>query len=276
MKKSLLALVCLCGVLACSRLDIALSWADTFIVSQVDDYFDITSSQKKELKESLKKDIAKVRKEQFDVWATEMRKFEKNLREGTLTAGAFHSYFEKTINTSRTIQPYFTDSAVKFISSATSQQLEHFERTLRKKNIDDEKKIQSGKKTRDESRKKYLRWVDMWIGSLSKEQEELLNQHLTNHPFPAAALLKNKKYVLEKFTEARKSPEGLKNFVRSYYSDKYKHADPEYLSALTSYQTGLEKFMFELLQTLSEKQKKHLSENLTSKASSLVTLAAKD
>lgn len=276
MNKVILCLLCFIGVIGCTRLDIAISWADTYMVSQVDDYFDINSTQSKELKESLKTDIAKVRKEQFVLWAEEMRRFEKAVREGTVTEESFHDYFEKTLNTSRKIQPYFTDSAVKFISTATPDQLEHFERTLRKKNIEDEKKIQNGQKARDESRKKYLRWVEMWIDSLSNDQEQLLNQHLNDDPFPALAQIKNKTYVLEKFHEARKSPEGLKNFVRNYYNNKYQYADPEYQKALTNYQARLEKFMFRLIKSLNEKQKKLLSENLTSKASSLEKLAAKE
>lgn len=276
MKKFLLALLCLVGIVSCTRLDIAVSWADTYIVSQVDDYFDITSTQSKDLKASLKKDIAKVRTEQFMIWAAELRRFEKDLSEDRLDEQTFHDYFVKTLETSKKIQPYFSDTAVKFISSASPAQLEHFERTLRKKNIENEKKIQDGKKARYETRKKYLRWVDMWVDSLTKDQEQLLNQHLTDVPFPALAQIKNRNYTLEKFHEARKSPEGLKNFVRNYYNNKYQYADPEYRQALQNYQTELEKFMFSLIKSMNDKQKKHLSENLTEKASSLERLAAKE
>lgn len=276
MKRLFLGLLCFTGIVSCSRLDIAVSWADTYIVSQVDDYFDITSTQSKALKESLKNDITKVRHEQFVLWATELRRFEKEVREETLTAESFHDYFEKTLQTSKKIQPYFADSAVKFISTATPAQLEHFERTLRKKNVEDEKKIQNGQKARNEARKKYLRWVEMWIESLTKDQYQLLDQHLNDNPFPALEQIKNKNYVLEKFHEARKSPESLKNFVRNYYNNKYQYADPEYQKALTKYQAELEKFILSLIKSLNEKQKKLLSESLISKASSLEKLAAKD
>lgn len=276
MKRLLAIILCFTATVSCSKLDVAVSWADTYIVSQVDDYFDIKSTQRKDLKESLKKDIDKIRKEQFPVWAAELRRFEKDVREDTLNEASFHDYFEKTLDTSKKIQPYFADTAVKFISTTTPAQLEHFERTLRKNNVEDEKKIQNGKKTRNETRKKYLRWVEMWIDSLSKDQDQLLNQHLDENPFPALALVKNKNYVLEKLHEARKSPESLKNFVRNYYHNKYQYADPDYQKALVSYQAGLEKFIYSLIKSMNEKQKKLLSESLTEKASSLERLAAKD
>ncbi|MGZ3743787.1 MAG: DUF6279 family lipoprotein [Pseudobdellovibrionaceae bacterium] len=277
MKKTFLKygslLLFILGSLSCSRLDIAVNWADTYIIYQVDDYFDISSQQSKELKESLKKDFLKIRHEQFNKWAATLRQFNKNILENTLSEEIFHDYFTKTLEASRQLPTYFVNTAVKFIASTNQTQLEHFEKTVRKKNIEDQKKIQNGETARNESRKKYLRWIDMWIGPLSKEQTQLLNQHLNTHPFPAQAQLANKIYILEKFHESRKSPEGLKNFVRNYYNNKYEVENPEYLQALAAYQTELEKFLFQLIQSLNEKQKRTLSENLSEKSSALEKLS---
>lgn len=276
MRNLVIILICLLSLVSCTKLDVAVSWADTYVISQIDDYFDINSQQRKDLKESLKKDIKKIRVEQFPEWAAELRRFQKDISDDKLTDVSFHDYFVKTLETTKKIQPYFTDTAVKFIATTTTPQLEHFERTLRKKNVEDEKKIQDGKKARDESRKKYLRWTEMWIDSLSKDQDQLLNQHLTNNPFPALEQIKNKNYVLEKFHEARKSPEDLKKFVRNYYNNKYQYADPEYQKALSTYQADLEKFIFQLIKSMSEKQKKALSDSLTERANSLERLATKE
>jgi hypothetical protein len=276
MKKFLICITCSLGIISCTRLDFAVNWADTYIASQVDDYFDLTSQQNKDLKESLTKDIRRIRKEKFPLWAEHLHRFEKDLRENNLTGERFHKYFVESLETSKTLQPYFTTTAVTFISTATLAQLEHFERTLRKKNIEDKEQIQNRQKARNETRKKYLRWTDLGIDTLSKDQEQLLNQHLNDHPFPAQAQIKNKAYILEKFNEARKSPEGLKNFVRSYYDNKSQLAAPEYRQALGTYQIELEKFIFQLVQSLNEKQKRFLSEQLLEKASSLKKLAAKD
>ena len=114
------------------------------------------------------------------------------------------------------------------------------------------------------------------MDSLTKGQEQLLNQHLTDTPFPVLAQIKNRNYSLEKFGEARKSTEDLKSFVRNYYNNKYQYEDPEYRQALHSYQAELEKFIFSLIKSMNEKQKKYLSENLSEKASILERLAAKE
>ncbi|HEY8270055.1 MAG TPA: hypothetical protein VIG33_04155, partial [Pseudobdellovibrionaceae bacterium] len=132
--------LCIFGTLSCSRLDIAVNWADTYIVSQVDDYFDLTSQQNKELKESLKKDILKIRQEQFLDWARELRRFNKYILEKNLNEETFHKYFAKALDTTRKLQSYFANTAVKFISTTSPAQLEHFEMTVRKKNVEDQKK----------------------------------------------------------------------------------------------------------------------------------------
>ncbi|HEY8270823.1 MAG TPA: hypothetical protein VIG33_08020, partial [Pseudobdellovibrionaceae bacterium] len=132
---------------------------------------------------------------------------------------------------------------------------------------------QNSEKTRNESRKKYFRWIEMWLGPLTKEQTQLLNQHLNQHPFPLQAQIKNKIYILEKFHESRRSPEDLKNFVRNYYNNKYEVQNQEYRQALASYQRELEKFIFQLIQSLNEKQKKLLAENLSEKSTSLEKLS---
>jgi hypothetical protein len=280
MKKLLLnfggVLVCLLGTLSCARLDIAVTWADTYIASQVDDYFDLNSQQNKDLKGSLKKDIRKIRKEQFTQWAVGLRRFRKDFLENTLTEESFHKYFAETLEKTRMLQSYFTNTAVNFISTTSPAQLAHFEQTIRRKGVENEEKIQNSEQARKENRKNYLRWTELWIDSLSKEQEQLLNQHLNDHPFPAQAQIKSKNHTLEQFHEARKSSEDLKNFVRNYYDYKNPSADPEYRQALNSYHAELEKFLFQLIKSLNEKQRKLLPENLSEKASSLEKLAAKD
>ncbi|WP_413290688.1 DUF6279 family lipoprotein [Bdellovibrio sp. HCB337] len=276
MNKFLLSLFCFLGIISCTRLDIAVNWADTYIASQVDDYFDLSSQQNKELKSDLKQDLRKIRSQQFPIWAKTLRQLEKEVRAGTLTEAGFAKYYRDAIAASQHLLPMFTDTAVEFISSASAEQLEHFERAIRKKNVENEQKIQNSEQARNDSRKKYLRWIEMWIESLTKDQDQLLNQHLNNNPFPARAQIKNRTHVLEKFTEARKSPESLQNFVRNYYTDKNQYSDPNYKQALTAYQADLEKFGYQLLNSLSEKQKSLLCENLTEKAALLEKLAHKE
>lgn len=271
--RTVFCLFCTVGIISCTRLDIAVHWADTYIASQVDDYFDLSSQQNKDLKIALKHDIRQIRKAQFPKWASALRQFEKEIHANTLNEENFKRYFRETVDISKKLQPAFTETAVKFITSASSEQLRHFEKALRKKNIENEKKIQNREQARNDARKKYLRGIEMWIDSLSKDQDQLLNRHLNNNPFPIQALTKNRNHVLEKFIEAQKNPDDLKTFVRNYYTDKTQYANPDYQQALKTYHADLEKFSFQLIKSLNEKQKNLLCENLTEKAAILEKLA---
>lgn len=270
------AVVCSWTLTSCSRLDVALSWADTYIAAKVDDYFNLSSRQNKELKQALRTNIRQIRKSKFPEWAQTLRQIAREIHDHPLNEAVVDKYFRQILLVTDSLQPAFTETAVHFIGEARPEQLEHFERTVHQKNIEDEKKIQNSQKARDENRKKYLRGIELWIDSLSKEQDQLLNRHLNENPFPARALIKNRNQVLEKFSASKKSPEALKDFVRSYYTDKNQYADPEYREALRNYQTNLEKFTYQLLKSLNEKQKKSLCDNLMEKATLLEKLAAKD
>lgn len=276
MKKFLILFFCVFGISACSRLDIAVNWADTYISAKVDDYFDITSEQKRALKESLKNDIRRLRKEQFRLWALELQKLQNDLKTNNLDEARFQDHYQRMLANSQKLQPYFTNTASDFIATTTSEQLNHFEKFFRQKNHEEEKKFKTAPQVLRETKKKYLRWTDMFLGPLSKDQERILSEHLEMHPFPARLQIKNKALLLQKIQESRHSPETLKNFVRDYYNDRTQFAATEYQQALKEYQNGLGKFLHQLLTSLSEKQKRTFSENLGEKAALLKKLAAKD
>lgn len=276
MKKFLLLIICAFGIINCSRLDLAVNWADTYIASQVDKYFDLTSQQNKDLKKSLKEDLGRIRKEKFPEWANTLRDFEREIGNDSLTPEKYATYYRKTLEAAKTVQPYFTDTAVEMIGTASSGQLNHFEEAVREKNIEDKEKIQDREKARDKSRKNYLRWITMWVDSLTKDQNQLLNTHLNEHPFPRDLQIKNRAFAMTKFREAQKTPESLKTFVRDYYNNKRQYDSPEYQQALAGFQTELEKFSYKFLQSLNNKQKQRLRENLKEKANTLDKLSLKD
>lgn len=273
MKKLLSLFICAIGISACSRIDIAVTWADTYISSKVDDYFDITSHQKKILKESIRDDLRRLRQEQFKLWAAELNQLHHELTTNTLDENKLREYFQRSLQNSKKIQPYFSQTASQFISSTTPEQLNYFERAFQKKAREDHKKVQTTERMLKENQKTYRRWIDMWLGSLSKDQERLLNQHLQESPFPLDLQIKNREQVVVRIQELRHSPDELKNFIRDYYKDRYQYTPPEYQRALANYQAGLEKFLIELLKSLNEKQKQTLSENLLEKAAILDRLS---
>lgn len=66
MKKIVLfLLIIVCIVASCSRLDLAVNLANSYVTNKADDFFDLTGEQSKWLKKALARDIEKVKKTIF-------------------------------------------------------------------------------------------------------------------------------------------------------------------------------------------------------------------
>jgi hypothetical protein len=259
----------------CSRLDMAVNWADSYITSLVDDYFDLTSKQNKQLKESLNADIEKIRQEQFPSWAAILRRMDQELSKNSISEQIVKKYFIEVLELGRKLPSYFEDTALIFAESLSKEQMNYFDEEIEKKNTKDEKKLKNQETALDENRKKYQRAIEMWTGSLNRAQELVLEKHLKDHKFPLREQIKNKKELQKKFREARESVIDLKKFIKSYYVDNNRIVDADYGKALTAYQADLQTYLFQLVKSLSEKQKKIFSENLIEKATALEELAVK-
>ncbi len=118
---------------ACSRLDIAYNWADTFIVAKVDDYFDVSSSQKKELKKSVQQDLAKMKEDVVPVWIENARELEKDVAQGTLNETKVSAFFSVVMTDVEHVTSHFSDTAVNFISTTDPSQIEYFKKSFYKK-----------------------------------------------------------------------------------------------------------------------------------------------
>src|SRR5688572_9100758 len=66
---------------ACSRMDLAVKWADTYTLSKIDDHFDISAQQKKEIKKDVDHAVLQIRKEMFPAYSDYLLTIRKDLIE---------------------------------------------------------------------------------------------------------------------------------------------------------------------------------------------------
>lgn len=248
---------------ACSRLDFAFNWADTYIASEVDDYFDISSQQSKSLKKSLKHDLDKI-KSAFPEWITEARHVQKTISSGTLDKNEINTIFSFVIKNVSHITTLFSETAVEFIATIDPKQLDYFTRIFHKKAEEDREKL-LGKKNLEDLLKKYYKYFEMFLGSLTTDQKNLIENHVHVTPFPSQLKLKNKEWVFQQFIKQRVSLDSQKNFVRSYLNQPEKFELPEYRQALQQYYQSLQNLLADVLLTLTPKQKEELRQNIQEK-----------
>ncbi|MDG0818113.1 DUF6279 family lipoprotein [Bdellovibrio svalbardensis] len=272
-------LLCLClsfvFLTGCSRLDIAFRWADTYIASKVDDYFDISSKQSKELKNDINKDLQAIRTEVLPTWIERLKGIQKEVNDGPLSEDRVSFYFALFLKDIEQINSKFSDTAVDFIATTNPEQITYFTKAFHKKNMEDLEKFQDKAKFKSEYRDKYIDWFEMFIGSLNKEQKNMLEESLNTSPFPADLKVKNKEFVFQKFLRETSSTEQMKAFVKNYYSNPESYDLPEYREALAKYQKDMQKLVAQVLSTLTPEQKSSLKENLSEKIAQLHRIATR-
>lgn len=263
------------GLTGCSRLDIAFNWADTYIASKVDDYFDISSKQSKDLKHDIQKDLQGIKSEVLPQWIARLKGIQEEVTAGTLHDERIAFYFSLFMKDVEQFSSRFSGTAVDFISTTNSQQLDYFAKAFHKKNQEDLEKAQNTAKLKKDYRDKYFEWIEMFVGSLNTDQKKMVEDNIALSPFPAELKAKNKEYIFEKFMAMKGSPEEMKNFVKDYYSSPEKYDMPEFREAYTSYQKNLQKLVVNILDTLSPDQKARLKDNLTEKMGQLQKIASR-
>lgn len=266
-----MALVCLAfmGLTACSRLDIALRWVDVFIAGKVDDYFDLNSQQKKELKKSIQLDLKQIQAKLLPQWIHNFKEIEKDVNSGSLEEQKVAGYFASFMSDAEGIKSYFADTAVQLVGTVDDSQMKHFRKSFSKKAEEDLAKAQNNEKLREEYKDKYIDYFAMFLGTLTKDQEKSVDQHLQTSCFPAALKVKNNEYVFEKFMKESDNKEKRKQFVREFYVHPERFELPEYKQAKAQYQESLKNLITDVLVRMTPEQKVRLKKNLIEKTAQL-------
>ncbi|WP_413568265.1 DUF6279 family lipoprotein [Bdellovibrio sp. HCB117] len=266
--KRFILIACAVSVSACARMDIAVNWADTFIAGRVDDYFDISSEQSKNLKKSLQGDFKKIKSDVLPQWINSAKQLEKDVANNVLDEHKVNTAFDLVMKNVEHFTSHFSKTAVDFIASTDGEQLSYFQKSFKEKNEDDLKDIQSRKYEKNQ-KKRYFKYFEMFIGDLSDEQTALIEKHLKESPYPAELKIKNREHVFHVFMQKRTQPEELKNFVARFSQQPDAYNLPEYNEAVKNYQARLKSLLTRVLTTLSPKQKKELCDNLLKKVAQL-------
>lgn len=254
---------------SCSRLDIAFHWADTFIASKVDDYFDISSGQSKALKKSLQQDFAKIKAQVLPQWIEGARQLENDVATENIRKDHIAPLFGMVMSQVQRFTAYFADTAVDFISTTDSKQLAYFSKVFHEKMYEDLKLVHNPQKQHKEYQEKYYKYFGMFLGSLTREQKNLIERHIVESPFPSELKMKNKEWIFQQFQKESTSQEKIRDFVRDLSNHPEKYDLPEYQDAFKRYQEHLQNLVIQVLQTLTPEQKKELRDNLLEKVAQL-------
>jgi hypothetical protein len=274
MKKILILGLALLGLTSCSRLDIAFRWIDVFVAGKVDDYFDINSQQKKELKKSVTQDLKMIQAKLLPQWIEQFKSIQNDINLDSFDEKKVATYFTSFMTDVDDMKTYFLTTAVQFAATIDDSQMIYFQKSFSKKTAEDLEKAQNQVKLRKEYQDKYVDYFEMFLGSLTKDQEKLVAKHLQSSCFPAALKAKNNEHIFTAFIKEAKTREERVHFVKDLYSHPQLYDMPVYSQAVASYQSDLKSLITEVLMTLTPEQKKKLKKNLAEKTAQLEKVQA--
>lgn len=258
----------------CSRWDWALRFADVYLMSEADRFFDLTSAQEKRLKPEVQAIIEDIRREDFPVFADFLDRINAATKEippeGMPRAPIDGWFAESKTYFARTLRR-FEPAALNLARDAGDEQAAHFEAEFKEGTEKLRKKTDTPEKRFERDHDRAEGWFETWLHRPTKEQRELLEAYVRDNPTPVTEQLAHRERLLTEFL-AQKG-EARVAWIKKFYENPEAMRDKAYAEKMSAREHKLKDFLVAISKTLSSEQKKKLSENLADKAAQLRRLA---
>lgn len=257
----------------CSRLDIVMRWADTFVMSSVTDYFELTSEQDDLAREEFKSALKDVQKKDFPAFVERLREFAEQVEKKDLTDTKMDQFLASVDKSLKVSLARFEPMAQKLVADQVKTDFKMFDKEFSRKLEKDMKKAKDPAEQLEKARKNVERFVKETVGQLRPEQEIEIQAFIKAEPFPAILQVESRQFTFDKFREIRKEAKKREEYVHKYFTDWDSLQTPEYRKArdisLGKYRGWIKK----VLGSLDDKQRAHLVESLRSRADELRRIA---
>lgn len=270
--KTWLLLLCAFSFPSCSKLSVGVYWADTFALSQLDDYFTLYGERRETTRAELKKAFRELRTGEFPVLASILEGIAADVEAGALTAARLEHWSREGMEVVRSAARRFEPLGQKLVAEQAKEGFSRFDEEFNDKQEKAAEKLSSPEKRLGQAKRRIRNVVKETLGELTEAQEEKVEALLKENPL----LLEheNRNRLFEKFRASRSDEEKRKAFLGRYFTEWDSLQMPEYLRARDEYQKKSRAVMLEVLATASPAQKKHLVERFRGRAEELRKLAA--
>lgn len=253
---------------SCSRLDLAVNLANSYVTNKADDFFDLTGDQSKWLKTTLSSDITRVKKAIFPQLAAEMLRIADVINNHT----TFDS--DTVLNSYNRLEGIYYDglkmfspTAVAFVDKLKPAQIEYFQKQVDKKFS--EMKEDPEKKSYNKIKKHF----DSWMGGMTSTQKKELKAFIEKNPPPVKELVYNRQHLVHEFIRAYPDKVARKSFVEGMFTKYETMIDPAYKKIVTEKNKRVAVFFTNILNKMSADQKKTLVETIRDRANQVVKIS---
>jgi len=258
--KKILCLIFILFSVSCNRLQLALDWSDTFLISRVEDYFDLNSEQEKQLKVAYQQTLKEVKKEELQQFSNQLLKIKDQINSQDLERKNIQEHFDEIQNYILSISKKLEPQAQKLIETQVPKGFDQFDQEFLVKLSDDRKEWQSLEKVQKDQIENWMSWGDRLLGELTKDQMTMIENHVKINPRPRMLQIESRLAVFEKFKIARQKPDTRTQFVNQFFTDWNSLQSIEFQDARKIYLSQTHDLLFQIYLKMDAKQKKHLVE----------------
>lgn len=269
MKKiSALIILILFTTFSCSRIDLAVSLANSFITTKTDDFFDLTWEQKSWLKEVLIADISKIKKTIFPQLALEMLKIANLLNNQQKFDSSMvlrsYNHLEKLYYDGLKV---FAPTAVAFVDKLRTVQIDYFQKQV------DKKFIEMKDDPEDKSYKKMKKNFDSWMGGMTSAQKKELKEFLTKNPSPVKEIVYHRQHLVHEFIRTYPDKLTRKSYVEKLFTNYESEMDPKYKKIIEEKNIKVATFFANILNKISNDQKQIFIDIIRDRANQIIKIS---
>lgn len=250
----------------CSRMDLALRWADTFVLATVDDYFLMDSTQKARTRSEFNQALQQVRKNEFsriaDLLEDSANKLESS-QFGAPEVEVFHRTFNQIF---KSAVGRFELMGQNLLADQVATDFKLFDQEYQEQQEDRKKDLEDVKAQSKKTLKSIEDFVEETIEYLTKIQKQDLQEFVLKHPRPAQLAFQSREKMYEKFKSVRKDEALRRAFITIYFTDWESLQTSEYVKARAENQAQFKAWLVRLLGGLEPGQRKNVVQNFRKRA----------
>jgi hypothetical protein len=254
---------------SCSGLSLGVRWADTFAISQLDDYFTLSGEKSEEAKKEFKEIWISVRKQDFPALADKLDQMALMTEENQLTSTKLTQWIDETQEVIRIGLRRFEPFGQNLVEEEAAHGFKRFDREVEKQQEKRSKKFSDSEHIKEETAKRFARLLENTFEELSAEQEKFWQQESKENPLPLLAQEESRKVLWERFKQSRLDPKERKEFVRTWFRNWDSLQTDTYNAARMAQQKRFRVFLWRLWETSNAEQKRKLIENFRGRAKEL-------
>ncbi|MGE0615037.1 MAG: DUF6279 family lipoprotein [Bacteriovoracia bacterium] len=244
----------LLGGVGCSRVSIMYRFAGPFVVTAIDKYFDLDSTQAEKTRTLVDKELKGLVQHQIPHVNESLREYLRLVKNPDLTRAQYDAFADRARDKFLAALPQLEGSVKEFTASLTPRQMEHYGKIALENLRKEEERLKSSAGREKQLRQRISFGYDLVGLELNAAQKEQFARFLAESKYPFELEIRNRERTIRKFLEAAKKPDTRDAFLHEILHHPLRFRDDAYRKAYEEYRQISHSFQHRLIRSFTEAQ----------------------